>query len=348
MAAHLLSSTGSASGAADLGTELEAALQSRATGRAVPFRVGIADVVPKAIAWLLLAPSMDLPEPMRIVCREGKFDALLGELAIHKLDVVLADSPLPPNMDVRGFSHALGESTIGFYATPALARTLQGAFPATLDGAPLLLPGIEASVRGPLLRWIEAAGMRPRIVGEFDDSALMQAFGQSGSGIFVAPSVIAEEVCRQYGVTLPDLVAWNNVTDPNPIHVGQTIRVAPSGAAPVAIATPGSAGAVATPVPPSATPSALGQAAWPASTTSPPSSPTASTVAPCPTLSSRMPASLPPFSSTSFGHFTTISACFGNNCVTASATATAAVCSSLKSPARWACASAMAMPPSSA
>ena len=121
-----------------LGTELEAALQSRATGRAVPFRVGIADVVPKAIAWLLLAPSMDLPEPMRIVCREGKFDALLGELAIHKLDVVLADSPLPPNMDVRGFSHALGESTIGFYATPALAGTLQGAFPATLDGAPLL------------------------------------------------------------------------------------------------------------------------------------------------------------------------------------------------------------------
>ena len=122
-----------------LGNELEEALQSRATGRAVPFRVGIADVVPKAIAWLLLAPSMDLPEPMRIVCREGKFDALLGELAIHKLDVVLADSPLPPAMDVRGFSHALGESTIGFYAAPALAARLAGDFPARLDSAPLLL-----------------------------------------------------------------------------------------------------------------------------------------------------------------------------------------------------------------
>jgi LysR family transcriptional activator of nhaA len=128
-----------------LGNELEEALQSRATGRAVPFRVGIADVVPKAIAWLLLAPSMDLPEPMRIVCREGKFDALLGELAIHKLDVVLADSPLPPAMDVRGFSHALGESTIGFYAAPALAARLAGDFPALVPRVGLEPPHLAAA-----------------------------------------------------------------------------------------------------------------------------------------------------------------------------------------------------------
>ena len=183
-----------------LGSELEEALQSRATGRAVPFRVGIADVVPKAIAWLLLAPSMDLPEPMRIVCREGKFDALLGELAIHKLDVVLADSPLPPNMDVRGYSHALGESTIGFYAAPALAARLNGPFPARLDGAPLLLPGTEASVRGPLLRWFEAAGLRPRIVGEFDDGALMRAFAEAGAGILPSASMVGEQLCRQAGM----------------------------------------------------------------------------------------------------------------------------------------------------
>lgn len=183
-----------------LGSELEAALQSRATGRAVPFRVGVADVVPKAIAWLLLAPSMDLPEPMRIVCREGKFDALLGELAIHKLDVVLADSPLPPNMDVRGYSHTLGESTIGFFATPAVAATLRGEFPRNLDGAPLLLPGIEATVRGPLLRWLEAARLRPRIVGEFDDSALMRAFGEAGAGIFPSASLVGEQLCRQSGM----------------------------------------------------------------------------------------------------------------------------------------------------
>lgn len=183
-----------------LGSELEDALRSRAAGRTVPFRVGIADVVPKAIAWLLLAPAMALPTPLRLVCREGKFDALLGELAIHKLDVVLADSPLPPNMDVRGYSHALGESVIGFYAAPALASQLKGGFPACLDGAALLLPGAEASVRTPLLRWIEAAQLHPRIVGEFDDSALMRAFAEAGAGIFPSATLVGEQLCRQAGL----------------------------------------------------------------------------------------------------------------------------------------------------
>ena len=180
-----------------LGSELEQALQSRATGRAVPFRVGVADVVPKAIAWLLLAPSMELPDPMRIVCREGKLEQLLGELAIHRLDVVLADSPLPSNMDVRGYSHTLGESTIGFFASLALAAGLQGGFPACLDGAPLLLPGEQAAVRAPLLRWLEANGLRPRIVGEFDDSALMRAFGEAGAGIFPGAVLASEQLCAQ-------------------------------------------------------------------------------------------------------------------------------------------------------
>ncbi|ENO87566.1 LysR family transcriptional regulator [Thauera linaloolentis] len=180
-----------------LGDELEEAIRSRASGRAVPFRVGIADVVPKTIAWLLLAPSMKLPEPMRIVCREGKFDALLGELAIHKLDVVLADGPMPPNMDVRGYSHKLSESTIGFFATPSLAATLQNGFPHSLNGAPLLLPGGEAAVRGPLLRWLDAAGLRPHIVGEFDDSALMRAFAEAGAGIFPSALAVGEQLCRQ-------------------------------------------------------------------------------------------------------------------------------------------------------
>ena len=148
-----------------LGNELEEALQSRATDARGAFRVGIADVVPKAIAWLLLAPSMDLPEPMRIVCREGKFDALLGELAIHKLDVVLADSPLPPAMDVRGFSHALGESTIGFYAAALRARRPPcRRLPACLDGAPLLLPGWRRACAAAALDRDRRAA--PRIVGE--------------------------------------------------------------------------------------------------------------------------------------------------------------------------------------
>ncbi len=183
-----------------LGSELEEALNSRATGRAAPFRVGVADVVPKAIAWLLLAPSMSLPEPMRIVCREGKLDSLLGDLAIHKLDVVLADNPMPSNMDVRGYSHKLGESTIGFFATPALADSLKGVFPRSLDGAPMLLPGQEAAVRTPLMRWMEAAHLRPRIVGEFDDSALMRAFAEAGAGIFPSASLAGEQLCTQSGM----------------------------------------------------------------------------------------------------------------------------------------------------
>ncbi|MBN8441418.1 MAG: transcriptional activator NhaR [Thauera sp.] len=180
-----------------LGSELEEAVRTRAAGRMAPFRVGVADVVPKAIAYLLLAPSMQLAEPMRIICREGKLERLLGELAIHKLDVVLADSPLPSNMDVRGYSHTLGESTIGFYASGPLADSLRGDFPACLDGAPLLLPGLEAAVRGPLLRWMEAGKLRPRVVGEFDDSALMRAFAEAGAGIFPTAQLIGDELVAQ-------------------------------------------------------------------------------------------------------------------------------------------------------
>ncbi len=178
------------------GSELEEALLSRSAGRVVPFRVGIADVVPKNIAWLLLAPSMALPEPVRIVCREDKLERLLGDLAIHKLDVVLADSPLPANMDVRGYSHKLAESSVSLFASAALADTLAGDFPASLQQAPLLLPGNEAAVRAPLLRWFEEQRLKPRIVGEFDDSALMKAFGEAGAGIFPAPTLIAGQLCR--------------------------------------------------------------------------------------------------------------------------------------------------------
>lgn len=183
-----------------VGNELEEALRSRAAGRTLPFRVGIADVVPKAIAWVLLAPAMHLPEPVRIVCRENKLEHLLGELAIHKLDVVLADGPMPAQMDVRGYSHKLGESTISFFAAPALADRLEGPFPDCLAGAPLLIPGTDAAVRRPLMRWIEEHRLAPRIIGEFDDNALMKAFGEGGIGVFPATTLIAEEICRQHRV----------------------------------------------------------------------------------------------------------------------------------------------------
>ncbi len=183
-----------------VGNELEEALHNRAAGRAMPFRVGIADVVPKAIAARLLAPSLALPEPVRILCREDKLNRLLGDLAIHKLDVVLADRPMPSDMDVRGFSHKLAESAIGLFATEQLHNQFATGFPDSLDRAPMLLPGPDAALRRPLQHWLDSQKLTPRIVGEFDDSALMKSFGETGAGIFPAPLLIAEQICRQYQV----------------------------------------------------------------------------------------------------------------------------------------------------
>ncbi|MEW5891595.1 MAG: transcriptional activator NhaR [Pseudomonadota bacterium] len=183
-----------------VGGELEEMLRSQPVGRPFLFRVGIADVVPKAIAYHLLAPATQLPEPVRMVCREDKLERLLAELAIHRLDLVLADSPLPPQTEVKGYSHRLGQCGIRFFASPALAARLRGGFPGRLDGAPMLIPGEGTAMRGQLLRWFEAQSIRPRIVGEFDDSALMKAFGAGGSGVFPAPAVLTGEVVRQYKV----------------------------------------------------------------------------------------------------------------------------------------------------
>jgi LysR family transcriptional activator of nhaA len=183
-----------------VGGELEEALRSHLGDHHVLFRVGIADVVPKSIAYHLLAPAMALSEPVRIVCREDKMERLLAELAIQRLDLVLADSPMPAEIDVKGYSHKLGECGVTFFATPRLAALHGGDFPRALHGAPMLVPGENTIVRGRLMRWFGEQQIQPRIVGEFDDSALMKAFGQSGIGIFVAPSVIANEVRRQYGV----------------------------------------------------------------------------------------------------------------------------------------------------
>ena len=185
-----------------LGGELELMLRAQPNEQQILFRVGVADVVPKSIVYRLIAPTMELNEPLRITCREDKLERLLADLAIQRLDLVISDSPMPSHLDIKGYSQKLGECGLSFFATQALAQRLAGPFPACLDDAPLLIPGQETVVRSRLLRWLGEQQVQPRIVGEFDDSALMQAFGQSGSGIFVAPSVIAEEVCRQYGVQL--------------------------------------------------------------------------------------------------------------------------------------------------
>ncbi len=182
--------------------ELETLLRTSPDEQPVLFRVGVADMVPKSIVYRLLAPAMELERALRISCREGQLDRLLADLAIQRLDLVISDSPMPSHLDIKGYSQKLGESGLSFFASPALARQLPTAFPACLDNAPLLIPGQDTMLRSRLLRWLAEQQVQPQIIGEFDDSALMQAFGQSGSGLFVAPSVIAEEVCRQCAVQL--------------------------------------------------------------------------------------------------------------------------------------------------
>ena len=182
------------------GAELEELLRNGGEERFITFRVGIADVVPKFIAHRLLAPVLELPEAVRLVCQEDRLDRLLADLAIHRLDMVLADRPMPPGTDIKGYSHPLGESALAFMAAPALAARLIGEFPASLDGAPLLLPGRDSALHGALPRWLERQGRHMRIVGEFDDSALMKAFGEAGAGVFPAPAASVPDVMAHYKV----------------------------------------------------------------------------------------------------------------------------------------------------
>jgi LysR family transcriptional activator of nhaA len=129
-------------------------------------------------------------------------ERLVAELAIHRLDIVLANKPLPPNVDVKGYSHPLGESGVAFFANKTLAKKLGSSFPENLDDVPLLLPGEDSALRSPLVRWLEKRGINPRIAGEFDDSALMKSFGEAGLGVFPAPAVIADDVMSHYAVQL--------------------------------------------------------------------------------------------------------------------------------------------------
>lgn len=185
-----------------LGGELEEMVRNLPGQRPLLFRVGMADVVPKIIAYRLLAPALRLPEPVRIVCRENSIASLLTELALHRIDLVIADGPIPPGVNVRGFNHSLGECGITFFATPQLANKLSRNFPQSLNGAPMLLPSETTVLQRRLLKWFDRLQIHPRIVGEFDDSALMKAFGQAGAGVFIAPTPIAAEVEKQYGVAV--------------------------------------------------------------------------------------------------------------------------------------------------
>lgn len=183
-----------------LGMELEDVLKNRVQSKPMQFSVGIADVVPKLIAYRLLEPALRIPEAGRIVCYENKLENLLADLAVHKLDMVLADSPLKSAVNVRAYNHLLGQCGISFFATSKLAAQIKQNFPRSLHQAPLLLPTFGTALRTSLSQWFDRLDIHPRIIGEFDDSALMKAFGQDGIGAFASPSVIAPQILQQYQV----------------------------------------------------------------------------------------------------------------------------------------------------
>jgi LysR family transcriptional activator of nhaA len=185
-----------------LGRELQDALKDRPTGRPLRFTVGVADVVPKLVAHRLLLPALSLPEPVHVICREDKPERLLAELSVHTLDLVLSDAPVGPGVMVKAYSHLLGETEVAFFGTEALAAAHRRGFPRSLDGAPLLLPTENTSLRRSIDQWLDHERIRPRVVGEFEDSALLKVFGQEGKGLFPAPAVIEAEVRAQHGVRL--------------------------------------------------------------------------------------------------------------------------------------------------
>jgi LysR family transcriptional activator of nhaA len=181
-----------------LGGELEELVHQLPASLPQTLRVGVVDVVPKSIAHRILEPALKMPDPVRMICRESSLDTLLAELSVHRLDLVLADRPIPSTVSTRGFSHKLGECAVSFFATEKLKKNLKGDFPQCLDRAPLLLPSSDNQLRSVIDQWLDKHRIYPRVVAEFDDSALMKFFGQEDAGIFIAPAAIETEVELRY------------------------------------------------------------------------------------------------------------------------------------------------------
>ena len=182
-----------------LGEQLLEALADADLDKTLRLTVGISDSLPKLIASRLLESALTLPQPVRLICFEEQFDTLLGKLSVHKIDVMLTDRPVPPGSALRVFSHLLGEFEIGWFGLPVLADRYREDFPASLQGAPLLLPTRNNALRGRIDQWLNSHDLTPNIFGEFDDNALLNTFGQQGRGLFPAPTALAADVREQLG-----------------------------------------------------------------------------------------------------------------------------------------------------
>ncbi len=180
-----------------LGAELTQRVKSKQALLPTTLHVGIVNSIPKLVALRVIEPALGLDDPVRVICQEGDLDYLLGDLAVHRLDLIISDHPLPSGSHVKAYNHALGESDISFFAHKSIARRF-AKFPDSLDDAPMLLPVANSPLRRSLDDWFEREDVTPRVVAEFDDSALLKAFGEAGLGIFPAPSAIADEVCSMY------------------------------------------------------------------------------------------------------------------------------------------------------
>ena len=161
--------------------------------------VGIDDVVPKEIAYRIVEPGMKLKQPVRVVCREGTLERLVADLAVHDIDVVLSDAPVTPTLNVRAYSHSLGGCKVYWMATPALAGTLRRGFPKSLDGVPVLLPTDDTAIRRALDQWLDRQGVRPLMLGEFEDYAMLREFARAGHGFAPVPSVLEAQFRREHG-----------------------------------------------------------------------------------------------------------------------------------------------------
>ena len=183
-----------------LGRELLETLDGRPPGRVMPLTIGVANAVPKLIVHRLLRPAIEQPATIRLICREDNAEQLVAQLASYALDVVIASAPAPAHLPMKVFNHLLGESTISLFAPAPLAARLRRRFPASLNQAPVLVPTTNSPLRRALDEWFDEERITPRIVGEFEDSALMQVFGQAAGCVFPAPSAIASDISRFHGV----------------------------------------------------------------------------------------------------------------------------------------------------
>jgi len=185
-----------------LGRELQDALHDRPRGQALRFAVGVADTLPKVLVHRLLAPAFEAGDDVRVTFIDGEPERLLAQLALHELDLVVSDFPASPRLGLKAFTHVLGECGVTFLAAAGLARSIRKGFPRSLTGAPMLLPVATSALRRSLDQWFDEQELRPRIVGEFSDSALLKAFGAAGDGVFAAPTAVEDDVLRMYGVRI--------------------------------------------------------------------------------------------------------------------------------------------------